>query len=192
MHHHHHQMIKQVSMCFSFKNSGKIKRSLQGWPVKNIHRKHKRCSEVGCGHCIAWKHDPSSVQWFWHKYKNTQIHKYKYKYKYNLKIVKKIGQHSLQGIAVKIKRSLQGSPVKNTHEMLRMWMRSLVWTRAMGFLDLQSFQFFLLKITKMQKYKKNFWLSRLITACRFHFLKKKFLSSGTGVSLGAVHLLIYY
>ena len=52
----------------------------------------------------------------------------------------------------------------------------------MGFLDLQSFQFFLLKITKMQKYenakiqKKKFWLSRLITACRFHFLKKKKLN----------------
>ena len=49
-------------------------------------------------------------------------YKYKYKYKYNLKIVKKIGQHSLQGIAVKIKRSLQGSPVENTHKMLRIWM----------------------------------------------------------------------
>merc|ERR1712218_277862 len=29
---------------------------------------------------------------------------------------------SLQGIAVKIKRSLQGSPVENTHKMLRIWM----------------------------------------------------------------------
>ena len=101
--HHHHQMIKQVSMCFSFKNSGKIKRSLQGWPVKNIHKIHMACSEVGCGHYIAWIHHQFSdfgtntkIHKKIHKYKNTQIHKYKntqiHKYKYNLKIVKKIGQ----------------------------------------------------------------------------------------------------
>ena len=119
-------------MCFSFKNSGKIKRSLQGWPVKNIHRKHKRCSEVGCGHCIAWKHDPSSVQWFWQKYKNTQIHKYKYKY--NLKIVKKIGQQLFCSAMASSSSSSSSSSSPSS--------------------------------------KIFFWLSRLITACRFHFLKK--------------------
>ena len=98
-----------------------------------------------------------------YKYKYKFKYKYKYKYKDNLKIVNKIGQHSLQGIAVKIKRSLQGSPVENTHEMLRIWMQSLVWTRAMGFLDLQSFQFFLLKITKMQKYENAKIQKKILT-----------------------------
>ena len=35
-------------MCFSFKNSGKIKRSLQGSSVENTHKKQMKCSECGC------------------------------------------------------------------------------------------------------------------------------------------------
>ena len=106
-------------MCFSFKNSGKIERSLQGSSVINTHKKHRNCSEGGCGHYIAWIHHQFSDFGT-----NTKIHKYKYKY--NLKIVKKIVNncfavqwHHHQMIkqvsmcfsfknSGKIKRSLQG------------------------------------------------------------------------------------
>ena len=71
--------MKNLSMCFLFKNSGKIKRSLQGWPVKNTHKKHMVCSEDGCGHWFGQKQWDFFAKFsvFFEKYENAKIQKCK-------------------------------------------------------------------------------------------------------------------
>ena len=124
--------------------------------VKNTGRsgcqKHIKCSEGGCGHCIeTW----SIISDFG---KNTKIQKYintQIQIQIHSKNCEKIGQHSLQGIAVKIKRSLQGSPVEKTHKMLRRWMRctrreqwSSIIIKNTKNTKINQFSVFFLKITK--------------------------------------------
>ena len=93
----------------------------------------------------------------------------------------------------KIKRSLQGSSVKNIHKKHKRWSESKNCKKNWSTIVLQCngiITIIIIIITIIQ----NFFFDFLAWSRHVDFIswKKKFLSSGTGVSLGGVHPVIYY